>query len=109
MYPSRTRSDSVWQSLKIIFMGALLIFLINIYFGFDNSLTSEFSDTNVHSLVMPKRAMSFRVTSSHGRPQTPIEIGGRCFLVSAETVQRALRRAIRLLTARMNSSAWWTD
>ena len=39
MYLKRVKSDSVWQSLKVLFMGALLIFLINIYFGFDNSLT----------------------------------------------------------------------
>ena len=35
----RVKNDSVWQSLKILFMGSLLIFLINIFFGFDNSLT----------------------------------------------------------------------
>ena len=40
MYLERVRNDSVWQSLKTLFMGALIIFLINIYFGFDNSLTS---------------------------------------------------------------------
>jgi hypothetical protein len=39
MYLPRVKNDSVWQSLKILFMGSLLIFLINIYFGFDNSLT----------------------------------------------------------------------
>lgn len=39
MYLQRVNNDSVWQSLKILFMGALLIFLINIYFGFDNALT----------------------------------------------------------------------
>jgi len=39
MYLQRVKSDSVWQSLKILFMGSLLIFLINIYFGFDNALT----------------------------------------------------------------------
>ncbi len=39
MYLQRVKSDSVWQSLKILFIGALLIFLINIYFGFDNALT----------------------------------------------------------------------
>ena len=35
----RVKNESVWQSLKILFIGSLLIFLINIYFGFDNSLT----------------------------------------------------------------------
>ncbi len=40
MYLQRVKNDSVWQSLKILFMGSLLIFLINIYFGFDNSLTA---------------------------------------------------------------------
>ncbi|UCD99328.1 MAG: hypothetical protein JSV42_00975 [Chloroflexota bacterium] len=39
MYIARVKNESVWQSLKILFMGSLLIFLINIYFGFDNSLT----------------------------------------------------------------------
>ena len=39
MYLQRVKNDSVWQSLKMLFMGSLLIFLINIYFGFDNSLT----------------------------------------------------------------------
>lgn len=39
LYLQRVKNDSVWQSLKILFMGSLLIFLINIYFGFDNSLT----------------------------------------------------------------------
>jgi hypothetical protein len=39
MYLQRVKNDSVWQSLKILFMGSLLIFLINIYFGFDNALT----------------------------------------------------------------------
>src|SRR3989304_7109304 len=39
MYLPRVKNDSVWQSLKILFMGSLLIFLINIYFGFDNALT----------------------------------------------------------------------
>ena len=40
MYLPRVKNDSVWGSLKILFMGALLIFLINIFFGFDNSLTA---------------------------------------------------------------------
>jgi hypothetical protein len=39
MYLARVKNDSVWRSLKILFMGSLLIFLINIYFGFDNSIT----------------------------------------------------------------------
>lgn len=39
MYLSRVKNESVWRSLKILFLGSLLIFLINIYFGFDNSLT----------------------------------------------------------------------
>ncbi len=39
MYLERVKNDSVWQSLRILFMGSLLIFLINIYFGFDNALT----------------------------------------------------------------------
>ncbi len=40
MYLTRVENQSVWQSLKVVFIGALLLFLINIYFGFDNSLTS---------------------------------------------------------------------
>jgi hypothetical protein len=39
MYLQRVKNDSVWQSLKILFMGSLLIFLINILFGFDNSIS----------------------------------------------------------------------
>lgn len=34
-----TRSTEVWRSLGILFTGALLLFLINNYFGFDNALT----------------------------------------------------------------------
>ena len=40
MYLERVKNDSVWGSLKFLFTGSLLIFLINIFFGFDNSLTS---------------------------------------------------------------------
>jgi hypothetical protein len=36
---ARVKNDSVWQSLKILFLGSSLIFLINIFFGFDNALT----------------------------------------------------------------------
>ena len=39
MYLQHVKNDSVWQSLKILFMGSLLIFLINIFFGFDNVFT----------------------------------------------------------------------
>lgn len=39
MYLQPVKNASVWQSLKILFMGALLIFLINIFFGFDNAVT----------------------------------------------------------------------
>jgi hypothetical protein len=39
MYLTRVKNESVWNSLKILFMGSLLIFLINIFFGFDNALT----------------------------------------------------------------------
>ncbi len=39
MYLQRVTNDSVWHSLKLLFTGALLLFLINIYFGFDNVLT----------------------------------------------------------------------
>lgn len=39
MYFPRVKNESVWQSLKILFMGSMLIFLINIFFGFDNAIT----------------------------------------------------------------------
>ena len=39
MYLRRAKNDSVWQSLKILFGGALLIFLINTFFGFDNAFS----------------------------------------------------------------------
>lgn len=35
----RVKNESVWRSLKILFMAAPILFLINIYFGFDNALT----------------------------------------------------------------------
>lgn len=35
----RVKNDAVWSNLKSLFTAALLLFLINIYFGFDNSLT----------------------------------------------------------------------
>ena len=34
------RNPSVWRQLKILFIGSALLFLINIYFGFDNALTA---------------------------------------------------------------------
>ena len=37
MYLQRVKNDSVWHSLKILFTGSLLIFLINNLFGFDNA------------------------------------------------------------------------
>jgi len=39
MNATRVKNKNVWHSLKILFTGALLLFLINIYFGFDNALT----------------------------------------------------------------------
>ncbi len=33
------RNQAVWRSLKILFSAAPILFLINIYFGFDNTLT----------------------------------------------------------------------
>jgi len=35
---ARVQDESVWQSLRIIFIGSGLLFLINIYFGFANAL-----------------------------------------------------------------------
>ncbi|HEX6263455.1 MAG TPA: hypothetical protein VF097_11475, partial [Actinomycetota bacterium] len=34
------RSEAVWGHLRVLFTGAALLFLINIWFGFDNTLTS---------------------------------------------------------------------
>lgn len=39
MIVERVRNESVWKSLKILFVGSALLFLINIFFGFDNALT----------------------------------------------------------------------
>ncbi len=39
MIVNRVRNDSVWSSLRILFIGSALLFLINNYFGFTNSLT----------------------------------------------------------------------
>ena len=36
---TRVKNENVWQNLKLLFIGSALIFLINIYFGFDNALT----------------------------------------------------------------------
>jgi hypothetical protein len=33
------RSHAVWKQVRIVFLGAALLFLINNYFGFDNALT----------------------------------------------------------------------
>ncbi|MGD8633730.1 MAG: hypothetical protein PVF85_09195 [Anaerolineales bacterium] len=35
----QVKNQSVWRSLKILFFAAPILFLINIYFGFDNTLT----------------------------------------------------------------------
>lgn len=40
MSVARVRNEEVWKSLKILFLGAPIIFLINIFFGFDNALTT---------------------------------------------------------------------
>lgn len=39
-YFQAVKNVSVWRSLKILFMGSLLIFLINIFLGFDNAVSS---------------------------------------------------------------------
>ena len=36
----QVKSNNIWRNLRAIFIGALILFLINIYFGFDNSLTT---------------------------------------------------------------------
>lgn len=40
MIVNRVQNDSVWGSLRILFIGSGLLFLINNYFGFTNSLTA---------------------------------------------------------------------
>lgn len=40
MYLSRIKNESVWNSLKILFIGSMLIFLINNFFGYDNVFTT---------------------------------------------------------------------
>ena len=39
MQAMKVSNPAVWRVLKTVFIGACLLFLINIYFGFDNSLT----------------------------------------------------------------------
>lgn len=39
MIVERVRNETIWGSLRVLFMGAAVLFLINIYFGFDNILT----------------------------------------------------------------------
>ena len=36
----QVRNRKVWNQVRIIFMGSAVLFLINIYFGFDNAFTS---------------------------------------------------------------------
>jgi len=36
----RVKNPAVWKSLKVLFIAAPVIFLINIFFGFDNALTT---------------------------------------------------------------------
>lgn len=36
----RVQNDSVWHSLKVLFTGSLLLFLVNIFFGIDNAFTA---------------------------------------------------------------------
>ncbi len=37
----RVRNEQVWKQIKTLFIGSALLFLINIYFGFDNSISTE--------------------------------------------------------------------
>lgn len=39
MYVPRVKNEAVWKHLKTLFFGTIVLFLINIFFGFDNSLT----------------------------------------------------------------------
>ncbi len=36
----QVRNREVWNQIRILFMGSAVLFLINIYFGFDNALTA---------------------------------------------------------------------
>ncbi len=36
----QVRNRKVWNQVRILFMGSAVLFLINIYFGFDNALTT---------------------------------------------------------------------
>jgi hypothetical protein len=38
----RVKNKAVWHQIKIFFLGSAFLFLANIYFGFDNSLNTEF-------------------------------------------------------------------
>ena len=35
----RVKNDTIWGQLRILFLASALLFLANIYFGFDNALT----------------------------------------------------------------------
>ena len=37
---NQVRNHDVWNQVRIILMGSAVLFLINIYFGFDNALTT---------------------------------------------------------------------
>ena len=37
MFP--VQNNAVWRQIRILFLGSALLFLVNIYFGFDNALT----------------------------------------------------------------------
>jgi hypothetical protein len=36
----QVRNREVWNQIRILFMGSAVLFLINIYFGFDNAFTT---------------------------------------------------------------------
>lgn len=35
----RVKNEQVWRQIRTLFMGSIILFLVNIYFGFDNALT----------------------------------------------------------------------
>lgn len=35
----RVRNETVWKQIKYLLLGSAVLFLINIFFGFDNALT----------------------------------------------------------------------
>ncbi len=90
MYLQAVKNASVWRSLKILFMGSLLIFLISIFLGFDNAVSSG---------AIPRWQL---LTHLHGGSVgwiTLSAIGIAIWLVTGRRdVDSAYERRVRLLT-----------